>query len=156
ELRQPAMRCCGAGPQLGFQHSSGAYVYILDGDMRLNAAFLTKAVAFLDAHADVGGVGGAVHETRAPNSEFRSRVNRLSRLPSDREVEMHCLNGGGLYRRSALLEVGYMSDQNLHGSEEYDLGARLRGKGWRILRLADHAADHFAHQLSTLSLLWHR
>jgi cellulose synthase/poly-beta-1,6-N-acetylglucosamine synthase-like glycosyltransferase len=143
------------GPQLGFPHTDGEYVYMLDGDMELDASFIAKAIAYLDDNPDVAGVGGAVLETRAPNSEFRSRINRLNRL-SDKETDMACLNGGGLYRRAALMDVGYMSDQNLHGSEEYDLGARLRGKGWRIVRLPDHAADHFAHQLKTLPLLWRR
>jgi GT2 family glycosyltransferase len=154
-LRQPERRCCGVGPQLGFPYTHGEYVYILDGDMELDASFVAKAIAYLDNNPDVAGVGGAVLETRAPNSEFRSRINRLNRL-SDKEADMFCLNGGGLYRRAALLDVGYMSDQNLHGSEEYDLGARLRCKGWRIVRLPDHAADHFAHQLKTLPLLWRR
>ena len=154
-LRHPERRCCGVGPQLGFPHTDGEYVYMLDGDMELDASFVAKAIAYLDENPDVAGVGGAVLETRAPNSEFRSRINRLNRL-SDKVADMFCLNGGGLYRRAALMDVGYMSDQNLHGSEEYDLGARLRGKGWRIVRLPDHAADHFAHQLKTLPLLWRR
>jgi GT2 family glycosyltransferase len=156
QLSRPERRCCGVGPEIGFRHSSGAYVYILDGDMRLDASFIAKAKAYLDAHPDVAAVGGAVRETRAPNSEFRGRINRLNRLVIDKQADMDCLNGGGLYRRAALLAVGYMSDQNLHGCEEYDLGVRLRSRGWRIVRLADHAADHFAHQLPTVPLLWRR
>jgi cellulose synthase/poly-beta-1,6-N-acetylglucosamine synthase-like glycosyltransferase len=66
------------------------------------------------------------------------------------------LNGGGLYRREALCEVGHMSDRNLHAFEEYDLGARLRQKGWRLLRMPDHAANHYGHQLSTAALMWLR
>jgi glycosyltransferase involved in cell wall biosynthesis len=155
-LRQPDRRCCGIGSELGFRHSAGEYVYILDGDMALEASFISKAVDYLDRHPEVAAVGGAVQETRAPNLEFRSRVNRLNRLVVVGEIYVNCLNGGGLYRRSSLLDVGYMSDQNLYGCEEYDLGARLRGKGWRIVRIADHAADHFAPQLTTLPLLWQR
>ena len=74
----------------------------------------------------------------------------------DKKVAIDRLNGGALYRRTALVEAGYMSDQNLHANEEYDLAARLRSKGWRLVRLEDHAADHFAHELTTLQLLWHR
>ena len=155
-LQRPEQRCCGVGPEIGFRHCVGNYVYILDGDMKLNASFIAKAIDYLDAHPDVAGVGGAVSETRATNSEFRSRINRLHRLVIDTEIDVKCLNGGGLYRRAALLGVGYMSDQNLHGGEEYDLGARLRCNGWRIVRLPAHAADHFAHQLPTLALLWRR
>ncbi len=49
-----------------------------------------------------------------------------------------------------------MSDRNLPAFEEYDLGARLRGKGWKMLRMPDRAADHYNHQLSTHALLWRR
>ena len=147
---------CGLGPQLGFQHSSGDYVYILDGDMQLDATFIPKAIACMEREADVAGVGGEVRETRAPNTEFRGRINRLNRLVVDKKVAIDRLNGGALYRRTALVEAGYMSDQNLHANEEYDLAARLRSKGWRLVRLEDHAADHFAHELTTLQLLWHR
>ena len=49
-----------------------------------------------------------------------------------------------------------MSDRNLHAFEEYDLGARLRQKGWKLLRMPDHAATHYGHQLSTPALMWLR
>ena len=37
-------RCCGAGPQLGYQHSRGEFVYILDGDMQMLEGFLEQAL----------------------------------------------------------------------------------------------------------------
>jgi hypothetical protein len=49
-----------------------------------------------------------------------------------------------------------MSDRNLHAFEEYDLGARLRQKGWKLLRMPDHAANHYGHKLSTYALMWLR
>ena len=33
-------RCCGIGPQLGYQHSSGEFIYLIDGDMQLLDGFL--------------------------------------------------------------------------------------------------------------------
>ncbi len=36
QLANPRERCCGVGAQLGFQHSSGRYIYVLDGDMDLD------------------------------------------------------------------------------------------------------------------------
>ena len=44
QIKNPAERCCGVGPQLGYQHCSGEYIYILDGDMELKAAFLKRAI----------------------------------------------------------------------------------------------------------------
>jgi hypothetical protein len=66
------------------------------------------------------------------------------------------LTGGGLYLRSAIDEVGYFSDRNLHSYEEFDLGVRLRAKGWTLIRLEDLAADHYGYTTSTYRLLWRR
>lgn len=149
-------RSCGIGPQLGYQHSKGEYVYILDGDMELQAPFLKQAIATLDSQPEVAGVGGYIHEMRADNLELKGRLKRVNRMRPKDLLDVDCLNGGGLYRRSAVEEVGYLSDRNLHAFEEYDLGARLRGKGWRLISLEDKAVDHFSYEIGTWALLWHR
>lgn len=157
QITSPDERCCGVGPQLGYQHSASKYVYVLDGDMDLDAAFLHKAIGFLDREPRVAGVGGYVREIRVANLEFEARVRRQEKWqPRDTGTDVECLVGGGLYRRSAIEDVGYLSDRNLRAFEEYDLGVRLRRKGWRIVRLPDHAADHYAHQMDTSQLLLHR
>src|SRR5215472_8341942 len=53
QLGDPEERCCGIAPQLGFQHSSGEYVYILDGDMELDAKFLQEAIELLDLEPSI-------------------------------------------------------------------------------------------------------
>jgi GT2 family glycosyltransferase len=156
QLELASERCCGIGPQLGYQHSSGEYVYILDGDMELKAPFLERAIDILDREPAVAGVGGYIHEMRAENLEVQGRIKRFSRMRTKDLLDVDCLNGGGLYRRSAIMDVGYLSDRNLHAFEEYDLGARLRVKGWRLVRLEDKAVDHFSYAVGTWQLLWHR
>ena len=37
QLRHRAERRCGIGPQLGYQNARGEFIYILDGDMELEA-----------------------------------------------------------------------------------------------------------------------
>jgi glycosyltransferase involved in cell wall biosynthesis len=156
QLRHAGERCCGIGPQLGYQHSIGEYVYILDGDMELQADFLSKAVAILDSEPDVAGVGGYIHETRVDNLEVKARVKRHGRARAKNLLDVECLNGGGLYRRAAIAAIGYLSDRNLYAFEEYDLGARLRSNSWRLVRLEDKAVDHFSYEMGTWPLLWHR
>jgi GT2 family glycosyltransferase len=155
-LADPGERCCGISPQLGYQHSDGEYVYVLDGDMELNAAFLAEALALLEREPRLAGVGGYIREMRIENLEFENRVRRQERGRSAAPLDVHCLNGGGLYRRAAIEEAGYLSDRNLHAYEEYDLGARLRLRGWRLVRLDTHAADHYSHAMKTFAMLWHR
>jgi GT2 family glycosyltransferase len=156
QLADPRERCCGIGPQLGFQHSIGEYVYVLDGDMELDSKFLQDAVDLLDHDSSLAGIGGIVREMRFENLEFANRARHFLRRDARDSVDVHCLNGGGLYRREAIRKVSYLSDRNLHGFEEYDLGVRLRAKGWRLVRLESHAVDHYSYALGTYQLLWRR
>jgi glycosyltransferase involved in cell wall biosynthesis len=156
QLNNPQEQRCGIGPQLGFQHSAGEYVYILDGDMELDTSFLQDAIELLEREASIGGVGGIVREMRLKNLEFESRARHFLRREVGHGCHVDCLTGGGLYRRSAIAEVSYLSDRNLHGFEEYDLGARLRARGWLLIRLESHAVDHYSYALNTYRLLWYR
>lgn len=154
QLSHAHERCCGVGPQLGYQYSRGAFVYILDGDMQMQPGFLEAALAFMVAHDDVAGVGGNVVEKNTKSLEYIARSERISahRLPGlvDR------LDGGGVYRRSAIEAAGYLSDRNLHSYEEFDLGTRLRVLGWKLWRLPIDAVSHFGHDTPPYQLLMRR
>jgi glycosyltransferase involved in cell wall biosynthesis len=154
QLAHAHERCCGVGPQLGYQHSLGEYVYILDGDMRMLRGFLTPALAFLARHPEAAGVGGRVVELNHKTLEYRERSLRASPHRSPGEVDR--LDGGGLYRRSAIEESGYFSDRNLHSYEEFDLAVRLRALGWKLWRLPVDAATHYGHEASPYQLLMRR
>jgi len=147
-------RCCGVGPQLGFQHSAGEYVYILDGDMEVLPGFMEKAVSFLSNHPNFGGVGGLVKEMNTDSLEYVSRIERASDHMRGGEVDR--LDMGGLYRRRAIEEVGYFSNRNLHSYEEYDLGVRLRAAGWKLQRLDIESVRHYGHDEDPYKLLLRR
>jgi glycosyltransferase involved in cell wall biosynthesis len=156
QLGRVQERRCGIGPQLGFQHCRGKYIYLLDGDMELDATFVGEAIDLLERDQSIAGVGGIVEEKVFANVEFRNRARHFVSRRVEHGAVVDCLTGGGLYRRSAVDSVAYLSDRNLHGFEEYDLGARLRSKGWRLVRLEAHAVNHFSHQMGTYALLWFR
>ncbi|NTJ41905.1 glycosyltransferase [Agrobacterium larrymoorei] len=154
QIEAPAKPSCGIGPQLGFQYSKGEFICLMDGDMLLDPTFLTAALAYLDDNPKVAGVSGHVNEVNLDNLEFTRRVQRNA--PENRSGELDRLNGGGLYRRSAIEEAGYFSDRNLHGYEEFDLGQRLRLKGWTLYRLDRRFVDHFGHSINSYVLLTRR
>ena len=147
-------RCCGAGPQLGYQHSHGEFVYILDGDMQMLEGFLERALDFLLEHPHIAGVGGRLVEQNNHSLEYLSRGERKSAHLSPGRVDR--LDGGGLYRRSAIEAAGYFSDRNLHSYEEFDLAVRLRALGWQLWRLPVDAAYHFGHDAPPYDLLMRR
>ena len=156
QLARPNDRCCGVGAQLGYQHSRGEFVYILDGDMELDAAFVDSAMLLMDRDPSLAGIGGQIREMRIQNLELKSRSRRQHRRRSNGQPEVDALAGGGLYRRAAVEDAGYLTDRNLHSFEEYDLGARLRKKGWGLTRLPLHSADHYSYPMTTTQLLWSR
>jgi glycosyltransferase involved in cell wall biosynthesis len=153
-LEAPARPSCGVGPQLGFQYSSADMICLIDADMRLDRDFLAAAADFLLANPPVAGVTGHVVEEIVENLEFTRREVRKS--PEKRVGLVDRLNGGGLYRRSALADVGYFSDRNLHSYEEFDLGVRLRTRGWQLYRLDRRFVSHFGHSMNAYRLLVRR
>ncbi|HYF43838.1 MAG TPA: glycosyltransferase [Ramlibacter sp.] len=154
QLTDPAHRSCGVGPQLGWQHARGEYVYIMDGDMKMLPGFLEQALSFLAQHPEVAGVGGRVVELNLESMEYRERTARAAPHLAPGHVDR--LDSGGLYRRRAIEEAGYFSDRNLHSYEEYDLGSRLRAHGWKLFRIPVDAATHFGHDSPPYRLMVRR
>ncbi len=154
QLAHPEERCCGIGPQLGFAHARGQFIYLMDGDMQLRPPFLAHALSFLQRHTEVAGVGGRVVELNLQSLEYRARNEKPAAHQRPGEAER--LDGGGLYRRRAIESVGYFSNRNLHSYEEFELALRLRLAGWTLWRLADDAVTHHGHDMPPYALLARR
>ena len=153
-LNHAVDRSCGAGWQLGFQHSSGEFLCLMDGDMRLHSPFLATGIGFLKENPTMAGVGGAVINHDAGNLEYAQRLRRFD--PDLRPGPVTRLAGCGLYRRSAISALGYATDRNLHGGEELELAARLRAAGWGLARIDCLAVDHYCPTGNSYRLLLQR
>ena len=153
-LLHAADRSCGTGAQLAYQYSAGDFVCLMDGDMALHEAFLPAAIDFLVANTEFAGVGGLIVERETENVEYvkRARDQGSDLLPG----EVTRLDCGGVYRRAAIQTVRYLGDRNLHGSEELELGARLRAQGWKLARIPVEAIDHHGHHGNAYALLRRR
>jgi hypothetical protein len=101
--------------------------------MELEPGFLDTAVGFLETHPEYAGVAGSVEMDDASNYEFKSRKQRLHLIYPQGDTDH--LGGGGLYRRSAIEKIGYLTNLNLHGYEEAELGIRLQAAGYKLHRL---------------------
>lgn len=87
QLSNPEERCCGIGPQLGYQHSRGEFVYILDGDMILRPKFMVAALAAMDADPTLGGVAGLVEQRSQASYQFRGLKRRRAEAPTGAAVD---------------------------------------------------------------------
>ena len=149
-------RCCGAGAQAAFQTATDRYFYLLDGDMELVPGFIAAGVAFLEANPEHAGVGGVVQEANTGSIEFAARARNDEVNGSAKTGDADRLDCGGLYRVSAIRDLGYFADRNLASFEEFDLAARLSAAGWKLARIAVPAVTHHGHDLPGLRLIWRR
>ena len=154
QLARAADRGCGSGPQLGFQHARGEFVYLLDGDMELRPGFLEAALPHLRSESGLAGVGGLIEYPQVLSIEYRAR--RLRRRADESPGYVNHLSCGGLYRAEAIRRVGYLSNRNLHSCEELELGLRLGRAGWKLKRIDQPGVLHHAHRLGGCALLARR
>ncbi|MBD3202964.1 glycosyltransferase [Candidatus Woesearchaeota archaeon] len=142
-------RCCGVGPQLGYLHSNGDFVYILDGDMTLDKDFIRKALPYF-GNNNVSGVGGNIFERSKENLAFQVRTKNHV---VDKITEVEQLGMGGLYRKDAVEKVGYFSNPYFYAYEEFDIGAKLRKKGYVLLRIPEKMIEHFGDESTSFETL---
>lgn len=153
QLKNTGDRRCGVGPQLGYQVARGEYIYILDGDMELDSGFLPAALNAMENDPRLGGVAGLIEEQSAASYQFRGRKRRKNEGMAG---EVKWLDMGGLYRCSALQQVGYFSNRNLHAYEELELGLRLTNAGWCLRRLPVRSVLHHGYTEGNWTLLKRR
>ncbi|MCJ8349712.1 glycosyltransferase family 2 protein [Moritella sp.] len=146
---------CGAAPQLGYQHASGEYLYLLDGDMELCEGFLVEAMKYLRENSQVAGVAGKLVDTQYMSDEDRRRAAVYGEMSLIKN-EKH-LGGGGFYRKKAIDSVGYFSHSALLAREEFELGVRLLSQNWLLKRLPVNSVMHTGHRegnLQRICRLW--
>jgi GT2 family glycosyltransferase len=146
-------RRCGAAAHLGWQFARGRFLLLMDGDMELLPGFLGAALGRIQKDPLCAAVGGHLVEM-SEGIEFRERQLRAN--PDRAAGAVSHITGCALYRQAAIQHVGHFMDHGLHCYEEFELGARLRAKGWRLLRLDMPCVRHHGHRDAPLALLRRR
>jgi glycosyltransferase involved in cell wall biosynthesis len=131
-VRTPVTRGPGGARNAGVAAGNGQYVLPLDADDVLAPDYVEKAVAVLDARADVGvcycklqafGGGGWTWEP-APGWSLRELI-AANRLPNP-----------SMYRRLCWEQTG--GYPNLELCEDWDLWIRVARRGWRFARIPEY------------------
>lgn len=117
-----------AGRYAGFHHTSGELIMFLDADTTLEPDWLWKATPWFD-RPEVGAVAGFLNDF---DDQGRLLPHVGEKSPTAREIRT--LRGSGLYRRSAMEQVGTFNPYLLT-SEEAELALRLRRRGWKLMHL---------------------
>ncbi len=154
QLQEIEQARCGIGAQLGYQYAQYEFICLMDGDMRLDDEFITSGMDFLRKHPHMAGVTGHIVEMQTESLEYQRRIIRGGVEKNTGLIDR--MNGGGLFRQSAIKELGFFTDLNLHAYEEYELGFRLRKKGWKLWRMDRLFARHYGHKTNAYSLALQR
>jgi glycosyltransferase involved in cell wall biosynthesis len=116
------------------------YVLFLDGDCRLVDDFPARAVAFLEAHEKAAIACGRRLEA-FPDASF---YNRMAHEEWNTPVgQAEACGGDSMVRVRALQEIGGF-DSELMASEEPEMAARLRARGWQVWRIDANMSEHDA------------
>lgn len=120
----------GLARNKGLEVSKHDIIQFIDGDIEIEANYLTIAVTFLLRNAHISAVTGYYKER---SNNFWNKVLGYRRLDGSITKEGYITNtsGGGLYWKRVLLEVnGY--DERIKKGQETELGERLKQKGYKI------------------------
>jgi N-acetylglucosaminyl-diphospho-decaprenol L-rhamnosyltransferase len=158
------------GNNLGMADSRGRYLLLLNPDTEIVGDSLSRMLAYMEAHPEVGALGpkllypdGSVQSSRRrfptlktmflestilqqwwPENDTLQRYYILDR-PDDVTQEVDWLRGACLLiRRRALEEIGPLDERFFMYFEELDWCRRCRQSGWQVVYLP--AAEVIHHE----------
>ena len=126
--------------ELGRRFPTLRWVQFVDGDCEVQAGWIAKAREALRSRTDVAAVCGRRRE-RHPESSI---YNRLADMEWNAGVgEIDECGGDVLFKSPVFLEVGGFNPRMIAG-EEPELCVRVRGAGYKILRIDAEMTLHDA------------
>lgn len=121
-------------------HPALDFVQFVDGDCELNAGWMPRALAEIDANAALCAVFGRRRERFPQATLYNALCDDEWNVPLG---FVEACGGDVLFRVSALQQAGGYSDDLIAG-EEPDLCLRLGREGWKILRIDAEMTLHDA------------
>ena len=158
----------GAANNIGFQHTKGKYIALLNSDAFPHTGAIEEALQFMETNPDVGLVGGrlvckdgswqpSAHlfpsllnqflkysglAQKYPDNPFFSRANRSWADPGQ-PAEVDWIPGAFCVMRREALDNGFIFDERFFMYyEEVDLCKRLKDKSWKIVYWPDAVITH--------------
>jgi hypothetical protein len=143
----------GGSRNAGAAGATAEFLLFLDGDVEMDEEFLARALAHLERNPRTGGYGGRVDEIQWHDGREVARVADILGAGTGRAASY--LAPVWLCRRGAFEEAGRF-DPRLPSEEDFDLGQRLRERGWTLRMDAAPAGIHHCAPRPTLAELGRR
>jgi hypothetical protein len=132
----------GAGRMLGFAACGGDWVLFVDSDVEVDAGWMSAAIATAEREPHLGGVFGRIEEWFVDGGrEWENRRDMYGTGDRDRDVDYFAALA--FYRREALQAAGGY-DLRLHSDEDFELGLRMRARGFTLRSLGRLGARHWS------------
>lgn len=145
----------GAGRMAGLAACPGEWVLFVDSDVEVDPGWMRAAIARAEREPGLAGLGGRIEEWFVDgNSERLARPDLLRAGPAERPTDY--LAALAFYRRDALLAAGGY-DVRLNSDEDFELGMRMRWRGFEMRSLGMLAARHWSEprpSFAELSRRW--
>jgi len=168
-IANKANRGFAAGNNQGIRRARGRYILLLNPDTEMPPDALTKFVAFMDAHPQVGvagprlqGASGKIQGGAAGHDpsfftifNFATFLYRLfprhfrglwlarSQYDGREPIPVDWVSGASMVlRREAIEAAGLMNERYFMYSEDVELCRRVRAAGWRVVCLPDIRVTH--------------
>jgi glycosyltransferase involved in cell wall biosynthesis len=133
----------GAARNLGLSKCDVPWVLFVDADVEVDEAWLTRALIAADAaDGSMGGLWGRLEEWFLDGDAERPGSRDMYRV-GDADRDCDYLATLALYRADALHDVDAY-EPRLNSEEDFELGLRLRGGGYRLRSLAPRAGRHWS------------
>ncbi len=163
-----------AGNNAAFGHARGRYVILLNPDTLVDREALDRAIAGMDAAADVGLAGGRLLNRRGedepagrlfpsllndflalsglaarfPKSRLFGRFDRTWAPPTE-PADVDWVPGAfTIIRREVLDRIGIFDERFFLYYEEVDLCRRVKAAGWRVCYWPDIVVRHWGGESS--------
>ena len=156
-VRHDRNRGLGAARNTGFQAARNEFVASLDADCVPDPTWLASLMPHLN-DSEVVGVGGCLTESVRGTVADRWRCAHMRQEQGDSLLRnadflFGCNN---VYRKSAVIEVGYYNEAMRTNAEDADLSKRLRAKGWNMVYEPAARVIHLRHDTirSILDTSW--
>ena len=144
----------GAGRMLGFTSCGGEWVLFVDPDVEVESAWVARALDTIAREPRLAAVFGRLEEWfTAGGREWRNARDMYRTGDADRPVDY--LAALAFYRRDALAACGGY-DPRLNSDEDFELGLRLRQRGFELRSLGMLAGRHWSAPRPSFSELGRR
>jgi GT2 family glycosyltransferase len=155
------------GNNVAIKQAAGRLILLLNADTTINPDTLDLSVKYMDAHPEVGAMGGKVllangELDKACRRKFPNPWNSFLRLfgfkqfsnynistPIDHETEVDAITGAYfLIRKSVIDQVGLLDEEFFMYGEDLDWCWRIKQAGYKIMYYPKAEIIHYKHGAS--------